>query len=130
MQLSPEERETIISFDETTADAVVWTYNKSWQKQIEIKLGIKPTLVNHLGGKEYQVPKKRIRMPLAPRKLSSEQRQKMGERLRETRHQKSPVVSRNNVITMKLKGEKSGEGNQSRKKRQPKVARVSYIKGG
>ena len=34
-QLSLEERETVITFDETPADAVVWTYNKSWQKQIE-----------------------------------------------------------------------------------------------
>ena len=122
MQLSPEERETIISFDETSADADYFTYTKALQKCLENKLGIKPYYDNGKGGKSYKVPKKRIRMPLAPRKLSPDQRQKMGERLRETRHQKSPVVSRNNVITMKLKGEKSGEGNQSRKKRQPKVA--------
>ena len=110
MQLSNEERETIITFDETPNDAIILTHNKSWQKHIEQRLEIKPTMVNGYGGKEYQVPKKRIRMPLAPRKLSAEQRKKLGQRLSEARLQKSPNSSGNNVTTMKSQGEKSSEG--------------------
>jgi len=29
--LMNEEKETIISFDETPADAVIFTYNRAWQ---------------------------------------------------------------------------------------------------
>ena len=57
MSLSNEERETIITFDETPADSIVFTYNRAWQRQME-KLGIKPKSNNGFGGKEYHVPKK------------------------------------------------------------------------
>ena len=119
MQLSPEERETIISFDETPDDATIFTFSRTWQRHLENKLGLVPTMTTKEGAREYHLPKKRIRMPQPKKILSEEQRQKLGKRLRETRHQKSPEMSRNNVTTMKLKGEKSGTGNQSRKKRQP-----------
>jgi len=91
--LSNEEKETLISFDETPAEAVIFTYNKRWQKQLEIKLGLKPILNNGYGGKEYHMAKRRIPLPRAPRKLSPEQRKKMGERLQKARHQKSPNLS-------------------------------------
>jgi len=45
---------------------------------------------NGYGGKEYRVPKKRIRMPLVPRRLSVKQRQELGERLKKARQQKLP----------------------------------------
>ena len=69
MKLANDERETIITFDETPADAIVFTYSKSWQKHIEGKLGIRGT-PNGFGGKEYRIPKGRIRMPMV-RKLSA-----------------------------------------------------------
>ena len=102
MKLANDERETIITFDETPADAIVFSYNKAWQKHIEGKLGIKGT-PNGFGGKEYQIPKGRIRMPMAPRKLSPQQREKIGQRLRAARQQKDPNPSRNHVTMMKSK---------------------------
>ena len=108
--LTNDERETIITFDETNANGIVFTYSKTWQKHLEKKLGLKPIYDNGHGGKEYHVPKKRIRMPTVPRELSPEQREKLGQRLREARLQKSPNRSGNNVTTMKSQGEKSSEG--------------------
>ena len=82
MGLTNEEKETTITFDETPGNAVVLTYSKKWQTQIEKKLGIKPDLVNGYGGKEYSIPKKRIRMPLAPRIMTPEAKKKASERLK------------------------------------------------
>jgi len=90
MQLSNEEKETLISFDETPAEAVIFTYNKRWQIHLEKKLGLKPVLNNGYGGKEYHIAKRRIPLPRAPKNLSPEQKKKMGERLQKARHQKSP----------------------------------------
>lgn len=102
--LTSEEKETLISFDETPEDAAIFTYNKAWQAHLENRLGLRPTMDNGYGGKEYQIPKKRIRMPMPPRRLSAEQRQELGERLRKARHQKSPDFAPDNVITMKSRG--------------------------
>lgn len=102
--LTNEERETLISFDETPADAVIFTYSKAWQAHLENRLGLKATMDNGYGGKEYRVPKKRIRMPLVPRRLSTEQRRELGERLRKARQQKLPDSRSGNVITMKYRG--------------------------
>ena len=110
MILTNEERETIITFDETPADAVVFTYNKKWQRRLEQKLGIKPIFNNGYGGREYHIPKKRIPMPRAPRKLSPEQREKLANRLRQARHQKSPNRLGNNVTIRKSQREKVSEG--------------------
>ena len=68
--LSLAERETIVRFDESPAPASVFTYNRRWQQHIEQRLGIKPEWANDRGGREYLVPKSRLRPPLAPRKLS------------------------------------------------------------
>ena len=102
--LTNDEKETLISFDETPDDAVIFTYNKAWQSHLENRLGLKATMDNGHGGKEYRLPKKRIRMPLVPRRLSAEQRQKLGERLRKARQQKLPDLPSDNVITMKSRG--------------------------
>ena len=99
--LTNEEKETLISFDETPNDAVIFTHNKAWQTHLENRLGLKATIDNGYGGKEYRIPKKRIRMPMVPRKLSAEQRQELGERLRKARAQKSPDLPLGHVITMK-----------------------------
>ena len=87
--LTNEERETLISFDETPNDAVIFTYNKTWQNHLENRLGFKPVMDNKYGGKEYHIPKKRVRMPVAPRKLSEQQKQKLRGRLKKARRQKS-----------------------------------------
>lgn len=97
MKLSNEEKETLISFDETNADAVIFTYSKKWQRQLEVKLGIKPVFNNGYGGREYHIAKNRIPLPRVPRKLSPEQREQLGLRLQKIRHQKSSNRSRNDA---------------------------------
>jgi len=91
--LSNEEKETIITFDEDSAIALIFTYNRKWKSHLEKKLGLKPTLDNGYGGREYLIAKKRIPMPRAPRKLSAEERQKLGQRLSKARQQKSSSSS-------------------------------------
>jgi len=102
--LTNDEKETLISFDETPNDAVIFTHNKAWQSHLENRLGLRPTMDNGYGGKEYRIPKKRIRMPMVPRRLSAEQRQKLGERLRKARRQKQPDLPPDHVVTMKSRG--------------------------
>lgn len=76
--LGPEEKETIIRFDQTQERASVFTYRSSWIKHIENKLGLKPIFDNGQGGKEYLIDKKFIPKPRASRAkriLTEEQRQ-------------------------------------------------------
>ena len=117
MTLSREEQETIITFDETTADTVIFTYNRTWQQHLEKRLGLKPTMNNGFGGKEYQIPKSRIKPPRAPKKLSTAQRQKLATRLRKARHQKSPNSSKSRTVLQDFKDEKVSEGKTSDRKR-------------
>jgi len=107
MQLSNEEKETLISFDESPAEATIFTYNKRWQTRLEKKLGLKPISDNGHGGREYHIAKSRIPLPRAPRKLSPEQREKMGERLQKARHQKSPNRLGNNTAIKESRNENS-----------------------
>jgi len=100
-QLPRDERETIITFDEAGPEAVIFTYNPAWQRHLEKRLGLTPTLNNGYGGREYQIGKKRIGMPRAPRKLSADQRRKLGERLKMARRQKSPSVAKSHNTTGK-----------------------------
>jgi len=97
MTLTKEEMETTINWDESSPDADVLTYNRSLQRRMK-EIGIEPYLNNGYGGKLYTIPKKLISIR-KPRKLTVEQRQKLGARLRESRKQKSPNPSKNNVIT-------------------------------
>jgi hypothetical protein len=87
--LTNEEKETLISFDETTAPAIIFTYNKRWQAHLENRLGLKPIRDNGFGGREYELPKSRIGKPHAPRKMTTAQRESAGKRLREARTKKS-----------------------------------------
>jgi len=84
MNLSLEDRETVISFDESNADAVIYTFNKRWIKRLE-ELGLKPVYKSDEGAREYRIPKSRVPLPRAPRKMSAEQRKKVGERLLKSR---------------------------------------------
>ena len=97
MRLSNEEKETLISFDETSAEAVIFTYSKRWIRHLEKKLGLKAVFNNGYGGKEYHIAKNRIPLPRTPRKLSPEQRKKAAERLQKARRQKSPNRSKSHT---------------------------------
>lgn len=103
-KLSSYEKETIINFNEAEPTAYIFTYNKSWQKHLEGKLGLKPTLDNGFGGKGYEIDKKRIKPPRAKRKLSAETKTKLAEHL----HQ-SHILSPKNATVLA----KSGDKNQS-----------------
>ncbi len=85
MNLSLEERETVISFDEANPTAIIYTFNKRWIKHLEEKLGLEPRYKSAEGAREYFIPKARIPLPRAPRKMSAEQKKKAGERLKESR---------------------------------------------
>ena len=80
-KLTNYEQETIINFNKEEKIAHIFTYEKTWQKQLEQRFGLKPTMDNGFGGKEYELPKKMIRPPRAPRKLSASAKKKLAERL-------------------------------------------------
>jgi len=84
-RLSNYEQETIINFNKAEDIAHIFTYEKAWQQHLEKRLGLKPTMDNGFGGKEYEIPKKRIKSPRAPRKLSAEARARLTDRLRQSR---------------------------------------------
>ena len=86
-QLPLDERETIITFDEEGKDAIIFTYNKTWQKHLEQRMQVKGD-PNGYGGKTYIIPKARLRLPQPPKNLTPEQRRKIGERLSKGRQQK------------------------------------------
>ena len=83
--LSTYEQETIISFNKAEDIAHIFTYEKTWQKHLERNLGLKPVMDNGFGGKEYELPKKMIRPPRAPRRLSDSARKELVERLHRNR---------------------------------------------
>lgn len=120
MTLTKEEMETTINYDESSPDADVVTYNKALQKRIEKRVGVAPYRNNGRGGRLYTIPKKMITIRI-PRKLSPEQRQKLAERLRESRKQKSPNSLGNNTAIRKSQGEKVSKGKViNRQKKVPK----------
>jgi hypothetical protein len=84
-KLSAYDKETIISFNEGEHMASIFTYNKTWQKHLEKRLGLKPTADNGCGGKEYEISKERIRPPRALVKLSTETRARLADRLHQNR---------------------------------------------
>jgi len=89
--LSGYELETIISFNQGSSIADVFTYEKTWQKRLEQGLGLKATLINDSGGRGYQLPKSLIVMPRAKRKYSEETKKKMALRLDKIRR-KQPAL--------------------------------------
>ena len=84
--LTSYEQETIINFNKAEDIAYIFTYNKTWQKHLEVKLGLKPVMDNGYGGKTYHISKKRIKPPRVPRKLSPQARAKAAETLHRNRH--------------------------------------------
>ena len=83
MGLTNYERETIINFNEAEDTAYIFTYNKAWQRHLEEKLGLKPVNINGFGGKDYELPKKWIKLPRGPRQLSAETRAKLSNLMRQ-----------------------------------------------
>ena len=84
-KLTNYEQETIINFNKEEKIAYIFTYEKSWQKHLESKLGLKPVMNNGFGGKEYELPKSRIKPPRAPRRLSNSAKKELAERLHRDR---------------------------------------------
>jgi len=83
--LSAYEQETILSFNKVEDIAHIFTYEKTWHKHLENRLGLKPVMDNGFGGKEYELPKSRIKPPRAPRQLSDSAKKKLTERLHRNR---------------------------------------------
>ncbi len=92
-RLTNYEQETIINFNNAEYIAYIFTYEKTWQKRLEKKLRVKPTLDNGFGGKGYEVDKKMIKPPRARRKLSDSAKKKLAERLHASR-----VLSAQNLV--------------------------------
>ena len=88
-RLTNYEQETIINFNRAEGIAYIFTYEKSWQKHLEGKLGLKPIMNNSFGGKGYELPKTRINPPRATRKLSDSAKKKLAERLHGNRNDSS-----------------------------------------
>ncbi len=92
-RLTSYEQETIINFNKEEKIAHIFTYESTWQKHLEGKLGLKPVMDNGFGGKEYELPKKMIKPPRVPRKLSDSAKKKLVERLHGNR-----VLSAKNLV--------------------------------
>jgi hypothetical protein len=105
-RLSNYEQETIINFNKDEGIAHIFTYERTWQQHLEKKLGLKPTMDNGFGGKEYEIDKKRIRPPRAPIKLSAEVRAKLTDRLRQSRN----LTSQNTKLQAKSEAKKQNKG--------------------
>lgn len=83
--VEPEARETIINFNEAEGTASIFTYNTLWQRHLEGKLGLKVVMDNGAGGKQYQLPKSRIRMPQPKKRINEATKQAMVKRLAKAR---------------------------------------------
>ena len=90
--LSAYEQETIINFNKEESIAYIFTYEKTWQKHLEQRLGLKPVMDNGFGGKEYQLPKGLIPMPRAKRQYSEQTKKKMAARLARIRGRQKPLL--------------------------------------
>jgi hypothetical protein len=99
-RLSNYEKETIINFNKAEDTASIFTYEKTWQKHLEKKLGLKPVMENGFGGKGYEIEKKRIRPPRAPVKLSTEARARLVKRMKDM-PQKRVFPSKTTAATVK-----------------------------
>ena len=82
MTLTNYEQETIITFNKEEKVAHIFTYEKTWQQHLEKRLKLKPIMDNGFGGKDYELPKERIKMPRAKRKADPV----LMERLRASRN--------------------------------------------
>ena len=106
-KLTNYEQETIINFNKAEDTAYIFTYEKTWQKHFEAKLGLKPVMDNGFGGRSYELLKKMIKPPRVPRKLSDSAKKKLAERLHGNR-----VLSAENLVAVgKSDTENKNKGN-------------------
>jgi hypothetical protein len=82
--LTAFELETVINFQGEKVSHI-FTYELTWQKHLEKKSGLKPTLVNDSCGKGYNLPKTLIHMPQAKRHVSAERKTALQKILVEAR---------------------------------------------
>jgi hypothetical protein len=75
-RLDPQDRETVISFNEADDEASIYTYNRHLQTHLR-RMGIKPESGNGFGGVSYIIPKSWLRDP-RPRKAERETRKVNG----------------------------------------------------
>ena len=101
MSLTAQEQETIILFNAHDAMASIFTYSKTWQQHLEKKLGLKPVMVNSKGGREYEIDKKRIPKPRAPRKITAETRAKSIKSLAAARAKRQPSGATEQAVRSK-----------------------------
>ena len=87
---------------------------------IEKKLGLKPVYDNGFGGREYEIPKNRIKLPRAPRKLSDSAKKKLAERL----HQNRVLSAQNLVPVGKIDTESKNKGRSMSQAKQGKDIKV------
>jgi len=80
--LTRQELETLINFNEEDSTADIFTYNGKWQKRIE-GMGFKPLKINDCDGREYRLPKNLIAMPRLKRQLSDETKAALTKRMKE-----------------------------------------------
>ena len=73
VRLTREEQETVIAFDEAGPMVNVFTYNKRWQRRMA-EMGINPIRTEGQA-KEYELPKKWLRLPVKPRQLTPAERE-------------------------------------------------------
>jgi len=105
--LTNYEQETIINFNKAEDIAYIFTYEKTWQQHLEKKLGLKPVMDNGFGGKEYELPKSRIKPPRVPRRLSDSAKKELADRLHGNR-----VFSAQNLVPVgKSAARKQNKGN-------------------
>jgi len=95
MKLSRYELETTINWNMAEDIAYISTREKAFMLHMEQKLNIQPVKVhkdksNRIYGKDYEIPKKWLRKPQRPRKLTEEAKQILRERLAITRSAKLP----------------------------------------
>ena len=67
--IPPDERETIITYNEGSDTANIYTHDKALQQFIEKELGIKPERIER-PAKYYLIPKAWLRYPRKPLKSS------------------------------------------------------------
>jgi len=102
--LTSYEQETIITFNKAEDTACIFTYDRTWQKHLEGKFGLKPIRTDGFGGKEYEIDKKFIKPPRAKRQLSESAKQ----RLRAMASTRNRYVSAKNNTRMAKSARKSG----------------------
>ena len=93
-KLTNYEQETIINFNKAEDLAHIFTYERTWQKHLESKLGLKPVMDNGYGRREYHIDKYRIKPPRVPVRLSEEAKKQRVKRL-STTNRNALVSARN-----------------------------------